>query len=175
MKRPPSVAGFAQTRQAVGCGSGNCSEEPNVVSFVLHWQQAQADPTQPPPPPPLPPPQPHISMSQSDLVVGSLHQLKQQKDKRFQAQHPDNSSCSQGITEQPQERESRVGSPLSRTLHLGKTQLSVHPHCCSCTPQPTQASTGARAGLAWVPSLQHSAAAQTFTLSWADSNPEGLD
>lgn len=65
--------------------------------------------------------------------------------------------------------------PCQGQLQSDKTQFTVHPHCCSWAPQPAQASTGARAGLAWVPSLQHSAAAQTFTLSCTDSNPEGLD
>lgn len=47
--------------------------------------------------------------------------------------------------------------PCQGQLQSDKTQLSVHPDCCSCAPQTTQASPGARAGLAWVPSLQHSA------------------
>lgn len=67
--------------------------------------------------------------------------------------------------------------PCQGQLQSDKTQLSVHPDCCSCAPQTTQASPGARAGLAWVPSLQHSAGCSDIhtELGWLKSWRVGLN
>lgn len=123
----------------MACGSGKCSEEPNVVSFVLHWQWAQADPTQPPPPQP----QTRISLSQSGSTghgiagwMGSLHQFKQGKQRERQT-FP--GSVPWQLILQPgnhraARRGSGGGSPLSGTAPIRSnpalqcTQTAAHVH-----------------------------------------------